>query len=327
VSRSLVAIIALVSVTACGTVFGLDDVSIHYEDAAIDVPPDVLRVDSDNDGLYDSDDNCPTTANPGQEDVDGDDTGDVCDLCPSAPDIQHDEDGDGVGDLCDNCPVKANPAQANVDNDQLGDDCDNDATKVDCIERFDGFGTFQNWTPVRGTWMVDSDQLVQTDPEVLHGLLLSTQIFTNPRVETRGTMVGFGSPNSKNFGVWTAAQVIGSNVLPDGYVAEAVDAVTTNSFSAISKITNGASAPVVTFTDLQPIHQATVGSTFRVVMESRLAPGWSSRVDIDGSGLNQGGNNYVGMTRQVGFRVHGAIARFDYIWIVTRVATTCPPRG
>ena len=31
--------------------------------------------------LLDSDDNCPDDANPGQEDLDGDDIGDICDPC------------------------------------------------------------------------------------------------------------------------------------------------------------------------------------------------------------------------------------------------------
>lgn len=35
--------------------------------------------DSDGDGIYDDDDNCPTTSNPSQADCDGDGIGDVCD--------------------------------------------------------------------------------------------------------------------------------------------------------------------------------------------------------------------------------------------------------
>ncbi|MFM9028666.1 MAG: thrombospondin type 3 repeat-containing protein [Bacteroidota bacterium] len=39
--------------------------------------------DSDNDGLIDPADNCPTTANADQLDADGDGVGDVCDQCPN----------------------------------------------------------------------------------------------------------------------------------------------------------------------------------------------------------------------------------------------------
>lgn len=45
--------------------------------------------DADSDGVCDIDDNCPSVANPGQEDG----------------------DGDGIGDACDNCPYYANPDQ------------------------------------------------------------------------------------------------------------------------------------------------------------------------------------------------------------------------
>ena len=58
--------------------------------------------DSDGDGIEDAVDNCPTTANPEQED----------------------EDGDGVGDSCDNCPSNANASQVDSDADGEGDACD-----------------------------------------------------------------------------------------------------------------------------------------------------------------------------------------------------------
>jgi len=67
--------------------------------------------DIDQDGIVDTADNCPATANPGQEDADGDGAGDVCDNCtlvangPLAPDAggnsQLDTDGDGFGNICD----------------------------------------------------------------------------------------------------------------------------------------------------------------------------------------------------------------------------------
>src|SRR4029077_9143951 len=58
--------------------------------------------DSDGDGIPDSQDNCPTVFNPGQEDTDGDGIGDVCDNCPSVPNPgQEDSNFNGIGDACE----------------------------------------------------------------------------------------------------------------------------------------------------------------------------------------------------------------------------------
>ena len=70
-------------------------------------------VDGDEDGILDSEDNCPEDFNPEQEDG----------------------DGDAVGDTCDNCPHDINPAQADADNDAIGDVCDSCTDTDD-----DGYG-------------------------------------------------------------------------------------------------------------------------------------------------------------------------------------------
>ncbi|MCI5125441.1 MAG: hypothetical protein D3925_13445 [Candidatus Electrothrix sp. AR5] len=67
------------------------------------VPCEDSGGDPDEDGVCSDEDNCPTVANSGQEDLDGDGVGDVCDNCPETPNPdQLDSDGDGIGDVCDN---------------------------------------------------------------------------------------------------------------------------------------------------------------------------------------------------------------------------------
>ena len=114
-----------------------------------DMLGDACDDDLDGDGVLNGDDLCPSLANPkpacdanedcegagdicdidaglclGQLDTDGDNLGDVCDLCPEAVDAaQVDSDGDGLGDACDNCPLVANAEQEDTDNDGAGDAC------------------------------------------------------------------------------------------------------------------------------------------------------------------------------------------------------------
>ncbi|MEA3344014.1 MAG: MopE-related protein [archaeon] len=120
------------------------------------------QIDSDGDGIPNSEDNCPLTSNPGQENFDGDSEGDVCDAdddndgdpdtsdcAPFNQTIHHgaveicgngidedcngqdlecgtDSDGDGIEDQYDNCPSVHNPGQENFDGDGMGDACDAD---------------------------------------------------------------------------------------------------------------------------------------------------------------------------------------------------------
>lgn len=58
--------------------------------------------DVDGDGVTDSLDNCPLTANASQADGDGDTLGDACDNCTTHANAdQFDADGDGYGNMCD----------------------------------------------------------------------------------------------------------------------------------------------------------------------------------------------------------------------------------
>jgi len=128
----------------------------YSEIKAVVVGNPTICMDPDGDGYgvpgfpYSNcpDDNCPYAYNPGQEDIDGDGTGDVCDACTDSdgdgygdpgfaantcdvdncpddynPD-QADPDGDNIGSVSDNCPDVYNPEQTDTDGDNLGDACD-----------------------------------------------------------------------------------------------------------------------------------------------------------------------------------------------------------
>ena len=87
--------------------------------------------DRDNDGVNDVWDNCIVVGNPQQVDTDGDEKGDVCDICPKDP--LDDQDHDGKCDSDDNCMLVENSAQLNCNlvseqvhtpDDLRGDACD-----------------------------------------------------------------------------------------------------------------------------------------------------------------------------------------------------------
>ena len=84
------------------------------------------ELDTDEDGVPDVSDNCPTIGNANQEDADQDGVGDLCDNCVNTPnEDQTDTDGDGIGDDCDNCPDDQNADQLDLDADGVGQICDN----------------------------------------------------------------------------------------------------------------------------------------------------------------------------------------------------------
>ncbi|UTW47973.1 thrombospondin type 3 repeat-containing protein [Bacterioplanoides sp. SCSIO 12839] len=76
--------------------------------------------DSDQDGIADQYDNCPTISNSWQEDTNNNGIGDECEGQYA------DDDADGIPLYRDNCPTVSNPEQKDLDFDQYGDACDTD---------------------------------------------------------------------------------------------------------------------------------------------------------------------------------------------------------
>ena len=83
--------------------------------------------DSDEDGVIDRVDNCPTVANASQLDTDGDTEGDVCDT---------DDDGDGIPDDRDACPTGLTGVHMSTD--LGGNSIDNDVNKDGCRDFEEG---------------------------------------------------------------------------------------------------------------------------------------------------------------------------------------------
>lgn len=87
---------------------------------------DELGGDADSDTVCDAVDNCPTTSNANQVDLDDDGVGDACDppATMSCDGLGGDDDLDNWCRLYDNCPETANVDQSDVDDDGIGDACD-----------------------------------------------------------------------------------------------------------------------------------------------------------------------------------------------------------
>jgi hypothetical protein len=123
-----------------------------------------LPLDSDNDGVPDTADNCPTVANTDQRDHDLDTRGDDCDRCPHVPDPgDPDADNDGVGDECDPRP-------------SIGGD-----VRV-VWEGFYDTSAISTWT-VMGNWTVSGGLITQAGAAGEAAITLPT-MFQHPYVAT-----------------------------------------------------------------------------------------------------------------------------------------------
>jgi hypothetical protein len=159
-------------------------------------------VDSDNDSVTDSIDNCPTVANRDQVDSDFDGRGNACDGCPNDPDKtelgicgcgvdDNDSDVDGVLDCKDNCPNTYNPDQADINNNGIGNVCEPDTTPPTIV--FSGCPLKINlMSPASFTVAVtdsESDVAYQSVPNGINSLdtsTVGTKTFTVTARDNRG---------------------------------------------------------------------------------------------------------------------------------------------
>jgi C1A family cysteine protease len=192
-----------------------------------------FALDSDGDGIEDSQDNCPAVPNQGQmnSDVkmlycdkpetcqilpDPDSFGDACDNCPLVSnEDQQDKDGDGIGDTCDNCPLVANPLQKDSD---FRIDCNGECIQ---IPDPDGIGdACDNCPELNNPYQedVDSDGIgdrcdkCPDEPETFNGYRdddgcpdslsgLSLRIFQMPEKPKLGDRVNFKAEASDSAGI------------------------------------------------------------------------------------------------------------------------------
>jgi len=292
---------------ACDVVFGLE----------------ISESDRDRDGVDIELDNCPEIANHDQLDGDLDLVGDACDLCPGISDDQHDEDGDGIGDRCDSCPYLADPEGPgpNMDGDDLGDPCD-DGPEIDCIAMFDGFGVESaSWDRAAstGTWSIEGDAMVQ-QATVGEANLVTVGDFAKPAIELHAIATALGGL-PRSVGVWGRTASANTTVMVETIVRNNDPMGLALISTAFMPASNTLDA-----TSLVPKVTLAAGASILLRFDLRDGANVLARGDV-GRSTSTLQFMFAGPSGHVGLRTNNTAARFDYLLVVTRSASsTCPPR-
>jgi hypothetical protein len=114
--------------------------------------------DRDDDGISNTEDNCPDDYNPDQEDIDCDGIGDICDgLIDCTEGADCDNDCDGIYNQNDNCPVDYNPLQQDSyppQGNNIGDACDCECD-FDCDGDVDAGDVTSFLTDFGRSWIIN----------------------------------------------------------------------------------------------------------------------------------------------------------------------------
>ena len=257
------------------------DAAMAIDAESVDAPGD-----RDHDGILDSVDNCPDVANPMQADEDGDRLGDACDPCPPFLD-NSDSDGDGLGDACD-----PNPSIAG-----------------DRLVAFEGFQQPLSaaWTAM-GMFATSHGDAVLSAPDAATAQLTTTSPH-DARVEIRAAFaIESITATGLNLGGIGVIDRLQPNT--DRSVSCQLAGLTTGTQEALRIFDSSASADVASagygFTpgDEKVLRLDRDGTTYACSVASPAA-------HVTGTVA------FAPASPRIGLRVHGAVARWHWVMLVT----------